>query len=99
MEYPEQEKFVHVGSTKAVVSGLEMAFEGDETNQSYGWYNGLLFSLEPLSVAQAGQSITEGVAPLQPTPTMSCWPYEWCWPCSITSASRPTGNGHGGYGS
>ncbi|GEM83491.1 hypothetical protein [Meiothermus hypogaeus] len=60
MEYPEQEKFVHAGLTKALLSGLEMAFEGDETNQSYGWYNGLLFSLEPLSAAQAGQSITEG---------------------------------------
>ncbi len=60
MEYAEREQFGHEGLTQALLRGLEMAFEGDETNQSYGWYNGLLFSLEPLSAAQAGQSINEG---------------------------------------
>lgn len=60
MDYPEYEKFAHEGLTQALLSGLEMAFEGDETNQKYGWYNGLLFSLEPLSSAQAGKSAREG---------------------------------------
>ncbi len=59
MEYAEREQFGHEGLTQALLNGLEMAFEGDETNQSYGWYNGLLFGLEPLSAAQAGQFITE----------------------------------------
>lgn len=60
MEYPEHETFAHEGLTKALLSGLEMAFEGDQTNQKYGWYNGHWFSLEPFSAAQAGQSMREG---------------------------------------
>lgn len=60
MDYPEHEKFAHEGLTKALLSGLEMAFEGDETNQKYGWYNGLLFSLEPLSAEKAGKPAVEG---------------------------------------
>jgi hypothetical protein len=58
MDYPEQEKFSHPGITQTLLDTLEMALEGDETDSKYGWYNGLLFSIEPLSAEQAGHSIT-----------------------------------------
>ena len=59
MDYPEHEKLSHAGLTQSLLSALEMAMEGDEKNQKYGWYNGLLFSLEPLSAVQANQSSIE----------------------------------------
>lgn len=34
MEYPEHEKFAHEGLTKALLSGLEMALEGDKPTRS-----------------------------------------------------------------
>ncbi len=60
MDYPEHEKFAHEGLTKALLNGLEMAMEGDEKDPKYGWYNGLLFSLEPLSAEQAAKSAIPG---------------------------------------
>lgn len=60
MEYPEQEKVAHAGLTQALLSGLEMAFEGNEKDPKYGWYNGLLFTLEPITVEQAGKSAIPG---------------------------------------
>jgi hypothetical protein len=60
MDYPEHEKFSHLGLTQSLLKALEMAMQGDEKEAKYGWYNGLLFSLEPLSAVQANQSAVEG---------------------------------------
>ena len=60
MEYPEHEKFAHPGLTAALLTALEVAFEGDEKNEKYGWYNGLLFSIESLNAEQAAATVTLG---------------------------------------
>ncbi|MDX2006905.1 MAG: hypothetical protein SFU83_16655 [Meiothermus sp.] len=60
MDYPEHEKFSHPGLTASLLSALEMAMLGDEKDPKYGWYNGLLASLEPVGAEQAGWSAVNG---------------------------------------
>lgn len=60
MEYPEHEKFSHEGVTQALLKGLEMAVEGDETDSKYGWYNGLWFAVKDLGVQEAARALGPG---------------------------------------
>ena len=69
MEYPEHEKFSHEGVTQALLKGLEMAVEGDETDSKYGWYNGLWFAVKDLGSRRPRGRWGRGVPPWQPTST------------------------------
>ncbi|HEU4741734.1 MAG TPA: hypothetical protein VFS50_09095 [Meiothermus sp.] len=57
----EHQKFAHEGLTKALLTALEMAVEGDETDRErYGWYNGLWFAVKNLSAREAAKSLGPG---------------------------------------
>lgn len=60
MENPPEPNNYQTVVTQSLLAGLDMAVIGDERNPDWGWYSGVLFSVEKLPAEVSGLSLFAG---------------------------------------